>query len=152
MWLSKVLIDSVPEASPTMEVFLRNLDQQPSYTCPRSHPYAFNKVTCQSCERQPASKWQLLNRVRSAVQLIWEVRASSTSALTPTPAARQEAQASTHPLTCPALCKGWIKRVLNILGGKKWNFAKAESTQLFYSPLPCPSLRQLPSCALRLPR
>ena len=51
MWLSKVLIDSVPEASPTMEVFLRNLNQ-PSYTCPRSHPYAFNKVTWQSCEHQ----------------------------------------------------------------------------------------------------
>ena len=44
MWLRKVLVDSVPEAGPTMEVFLRNKNEQPTYTCPRSHPYAFNKV------------------------------------------------------------------------------------------------------------
>ena len=68
--------------------------------------------------------------MRGAAPPIWEVRAD-TSHLTRTPAARREDQALTHPLICPALCKGWIKRALNILGWNKWNLTKSRKSTIF---------------------
>ena len=112
MWKSKVLIDSVAEAAPTMEVFLRNLDQQTSYTCPRSHPYAFNKVIWQASEHWIKENLIgifveicILTRVISAVQPICKFPAA-TSPLTRIQAAHLWEQVSAHPLICPALCKG----------------------------------------------